>query len=864
MQESLAEKRQHVTTNQNHNGHAPSAQAPEVRSKSTVLINGYADTPTPAVTTGELHPAHRNTLEKDSAISAEAIDARGYFTQTDRHALELLGFVRAQCLPPSLVIPLYNWRGECAAYALRPDIPRNGGNGAPIKYELPKGAPPTLDVAPLTAHLIGDSTAPLLITEGAKKADSAASRGLCAINLNGVYGFRGKNLQGGITALADWENIALKGRAVYVAFDSDVSTKPQVASAMERLAVFLKARGAIVKIAYLPDGAGGTKTGLDDFFARGGTVAELFNLAREMATPGEKRESKKKLKSEEVLMRLRADGLPLIETGGRQQSDALRDLSAAVEQYNESAPRVFRGIGGLGMVRIEEELAGKPRIKAATRDAVLGIAGEAARWINTSERDGVRDVAPPRDLCGVFLAMPELWRGVPVIEGTATAPFFAEKGTLCATPGYHAAARTWLSLPANFVLPDTSPTPENIAAAKAVLLEKILGEVAFADAASKAHAVAQIILPFVRRLIPGPTPLHLWSAPLRGSGKSYTASACILPFTTPTPTPEKASPEEWRKSILCELVTGPSHVFIDNIKGTLNSSALDSAITEETMRDRLTGTGEMVTAKTDCVWVATANNAELTEDAATRALVIRIDPDSENPDQREFKSDPKAFIKANRAQVCGAILTLVRAWQAAGTPKYAGPHHWRFPQWQSVIGGILETCEIEGFLDNLESERAFLSSGGDDWAELVALWHEAHGEEFVTASGLLPLAEKVAGVAASLGKHEGVQRARKLMSFVRGRRDRVFNGLKITAGPKIDRQASYRLQSSRAVAHSTHSTHSLRIARIDTNIEKLEVSPSNFEKTCRNAPYSTASAECAECATEAEKVETSGGRVIDL
>jgi hypothetical protein len=818
-----------------------------VRSNST----GYVDTLTPSATIGELHPAHRKSLEEDSAISAEAIAARGYFTQTDRHALELLGFERKQCLPPSLVIPLYNWRGERAGYALRPEIPRNGATGKPLKYESPAGVPPVLDVSPLTARDIDDPTKPLIVTEGAKKADSAASRGPCAINIGGIYSFRGKNAKGGITALADWENIALKERAVYIAFDSDVSTKPQVASALERLAAFLKSRGALVKIVYLPDGPNGSKTGLDDFFARGSTLAEFFNLARDLATVAEKRENKKKLKSEEVLTRLRADGLPLIETSGRQQSDALRDLSAAIEQYNTSAPRVFRGIGGLGMVRIEEELAGKPRIKAATRDAVLGIAGEAARWISTSEREGVRDVAPPRDLCGVFLAMPELWRGIPVIEGTATAPFFAENGELCATPGYHAAARTWLSLPANFVLPDTSPTPENIASAKVVLLDKILGEVAFADAASKAHAVAQIILPFVRRLIHGPTPLHLWSAPLRGSGKSYTASACILPFTVPTPTPEKASPEEWRKSILCELVTGPSHVFIDNIKGTLNSSALDSAITEETMRDRLTGTGEMVTAKTDCVWVATANNAELTEDAATRALVIRIDPDIENPDQREFKSDPKAFIKANRAQVCGAIITLVRAWQAAGTPSYGGPHHWRFPQWQSVIGGILETSGIEGFLDNLATERAFLSTGGDDWAELVALWHEMHGEAFVTAKELLPLAEKVLGVAASLEKSEGPQRARKLMSFVRGRRDRVYNGLKITAGPKIDRQASYRLQSSKA-AHSAHSTHSVLNARIDTKFQKLEEEESKNEILCLSAPYSNNTAQSAQCASEVE------------
>jgi hypothetical protein len=795
--------------------------------------NGYPDILTPQLETGVLAAHHRAQLENESAIGADAIEARDYFTQTDKQSLKLLGFAPAQCLA-GLVIPLYDWRGERAGYALRPDIARNGANGKPIKYELPKGAPPVLDIAPLTGGDIGDPTKPLLITEGAKKADSAAERGLCAINLNGVYGFRGRNLQGGITALADWENIALAGRAVYVAFDSDIATKPQVESAMQRLAAFLKARGAIVKIVYLLEGENGAKTGLDDFFARGGTIAEFFNLARDLASIEDSRAQKKQSKSEEVLTQLKADGLPIIETCGRQQADELRDLGEAIQRYNASTPHLFRGVGGLGLVRIEEESAGQPRLKIAGRDALRGIAGNAARWISTSEREGIRNVAPPRDLCDVYLAMPELWRGVPVLEGTATAPFFAPDETLCSTNGHHPSARTWLSLPSGFELPDTTPTPENIEAAKYLILSTLLGEVAFADEASRAHAVAQMILPFVRELIDGPTPVHLWSAPTRSAGKSYGASLCIRPFTTPTPTPEKASPEEWRKSLICELVTGPSHIFMDNIKGALNSSALDLAVTEGSIRDRLTGTGEVVTARIKCVWVATANNAELTEDAATRTLVIRLDPNIENPDRREFVSDPKAFIQANRAKVCGAIITLVRAWQAKGSPAYAGPHHWRFPHWQNVIGGILEANGIGGFLDNLESEREALNTGGDDWLDFVALWHEAHGENFVTAHDLLPIVEKVPGVAAMLDKTEGPKRAQKLMSLVRHRRDRIFGGFKIIPGPKINRQSSYRLQ-----LHTTHTKQTTPYnAQIVTNLGELEQGETpKRENSAPFAPY---------------------------
>ncbi|HSK83215.1 MAG TPA: hypothetical protein VK902_07380 [Rubrobacter sp.] len=54
--------------------------------------------------------------------------------------------------------------------------------------------------------------------------------------------WRGANEKGGKVALPDWEHIALNGRKVYVAFDSDVMLKPQVHKALRRLKAFLEKR----------------------------------------------------------------------------------------------------------------------------------------------------------------------------------------------------------------------------------------------------------------------------------------------------------------------------------------------------------------------------------------------------------------------------------------------------------------------------------------------------------------------------------------------------------------------------------------------------------------------------------------------
>jgi hypothetical protein len=45
-----------------------------------------------------------------------------------------------------------------------------------------------------------------------------------------------------LTALAEWDYIALNDREVYIVFDSDVMIKPQVHKAMVRLKAFLERR----------------------------------------------------------------------------------------------------------------------------------------------------------------------------------------------------------------------------------------------------------------------------------------------------------------------------------------------------------------------------------------------------------------------------------------------------------------------------------------------------------------------------------------------------------------------------------------------------------------------------------------------
>jgi hypothetical protein len=237
----------------------------------------------------DLFPAHLAMLRDESGISDEVIRARGYRTITDPQDLAEMGFSRSQRRVPGLLLPLWDTSGENSLYIYRPDNPRvteqkrkgRQSDGTypckVLKYELPKGCKMRLDCPPVCQPQLADPSVPLWVTEGQKKADCLASRGLCSITLLGVWSWRGQNDADGLTALPDWEHVALNGRQVNIVFDSDVTTKPDVQKALNRFRSWLQYRGATVGVVYLPHSEDG-RNGVDDYLAASHTIANLEAL----------------------------------------------------------------------------------------------------------------------------------------------------------------------------------------------------------------------------------------------------------------------------------------------------------------------------------------------------------------------------------------------------------------------------------------------------------------------------------------------------------------------------------------------------------------------------------------------------------
>src|SRR6185437_12650166 len=141
------------------------------------------------------------------------------------------------------------------------------------------------------------------------------------------------------------------------------------------------------------------------------------------------------------------------------------------------------------------------------------------------------------------------------------APVFGSDGALQTTPGYHSGSRTYYIPEPDLCLPRIAdePSAEDVERAWTLLAVELLGDFPFVSDADKAHAMAFFLLPYVRGMIDGPTPLHLFEKPTPGTGATllinmlaYVATGRDIAAMT-----EGGDDEEYRKRLTSKLRRSP-------------------------------------------------------------------------------------------------------------------------------------------------------------------------------------------------------------------------------------------------------------------------------------------------------------------
>lgn len=117
------------------------------------------------------------------------------------------------------------------------------------------------------AQIFENVALPIVFTEGELKAACCTKHGIPCIALGGVWSFKSK--QNGLTRLPIFDHIKLKGRTVFIIFDSDAATNPQVLHAQYKFAEMLFNCGATPISIAIPKVAD-RKHGIDDFIVEYG------------------------------------------------------------------------------------------------------------------------------------------------------------------------------------------------------------------------------------------------------------------------------------------------------------------------------------------------------------------------------------------------------------------------------------------------------------------------------------------------------------------------------------------------------------------------------------------------------------------
>jgi putative DNA primase/helicase len=226
--------------------------------------------------------------------------------------------------------------------------------------------------------------------------------------------------------------------------------------------------------------------------------------------------------------------------------------------------------------------------------------------------------------------------------------------------------------------------------------------------------------------------MFAFSAPVMGSGKSLAASLVSIIATgrQPAVMSQGRNPEEDRKRLFAAFLAGDAIIQIDNCELPIEGDTICSAITEGAIRDRVLGRSELVSVSSNATMMATGNNLVLKGDMSTRALVCRIEPCEEKPEGREFNWDARAEALAKRPEYVAAALTIVMAFQAAGSPSVDAKTFGRFEQWQRFVqfpmiwAGSADPAKSRDLIEGNDPEREALT-------RLFHLWREVFGNAAV-------------------------------------------------------------------------------------------------------------------------------------
>ncbi len=434
------------------------------------------------------------------------------------------------------------------------------------------------------------------------------------------------------------------------------------------------------------------------------------------------------------------------------------ELPAAVDQAEaalyEQCPDIFqRGNTIVRPVRALVEVANGDhaegiRLSRVNKHHLAERLTAAANWEKYDGRAG--DFVPadcPMNVAETYLARDGSWR-LRRLSAVIEAPTLRPDGSVLAGEGYDAATGLLVvGDQSKFPTVPDSPTHEDARDAldrlKALISNfPFVGGDRVADANSnRSVALSAILTACIRRSLPT-APMHCFSAPTAGSGKSTLVDvASIIATGRRAPVMSQGrNEEEQEKRLASALLAGDAVVSIDNATQPIDGDLLCQTLTQPAVRLRVLGASELRTMPTSAFFCATGNALLIRGDMTRRALLCSLDPQCERPELRVFTCNPMQLAHERRAEYLCDALTILRAFHVAGRPAPAGINPLgSFEAWSAWVRNSLIWLGEEDPVRTMEEARK-----GDPKLEaimaLMAQWDAVIGRRDATVREVINIA----------------------------------------------------------------------------------------------------------------------------
>jgi hypothetical protein len=266
------------------------------------------------------------------------------------------------------------------------------------------------------------------------------------------------------------------------------------------------------------------------------------------------------------------------------------------------------------------------------------------------------------------------------------------------------------------------------------VINLVLQDFDFPTESDKARAIALLLTPAMLpdQLLGTNTraPVALIEADASQTGKGYLMRllAEIYGERVSNVTQKKGGVGGLEESLSSAIASGAALVGFDNLRGGLDSPAIESLLTEPIFLCRVPHKGAFPIDVRRLFVLMTSNKAELTKDMANRACAVRL---RKRPIGFQFTKYPEGdvlnHIENNRARVLGAVLAIVRYWWESGKQETDEGRH-SFRGWVRPMDWIVqEVFNLPPLLNGHTEAQERVSDPNLQWLRDICLAVENEG-----------------------------------------------------------------------------------------------------------------------------------------